>query len=451
MLGWEVVIAVGKFLKRLLWLLLLGLLLLPVVALFWVIEDQPVSRQVSPLRVADAHQVHALAHQFSHALSAQRATTITANEHELNSLMAWLARGIPRLSGQANITPAGLNAVLTLSLPSNFLGNYVNLRGGLKPSATGLQFTRIALGQLELSGDITLFLLRSILNVVLGDGQGATLLGAVRGVVFREKEMTLYLRSTPEVKAQLAQLAGRLKQIRDRVALFGDPDIIRIYYAKLAEIQQRNPVREPVSLAQYIGALFQLARERSRIGEAAAENQAAILALAIYFGDARLERLTGPVRTGVLRTYLPQRGRVHLANRRDLMLHFILSAALKIAADKGMAMAIGELKELLDAASGGSGYSFVDLAADRAGIRFAEQATDPSGGAEQLQKQLAGNTDEGVFFPKIAGLPEGLTKQQFTDQFPTVESPAYQAMVEEIDRRIGSLPAYANRERQKNT
>ncbi|ADE14985.1 conserved hypothetical protein [Nitrosococcus halophilus Nc 4] len=444
MLGWGVVIAMGKFSKRLLGLLILILFLSPVAALFWVVEDQPASRQVSPLRVADAHQVHALAHQFSHALSAERATTITAKEHELNSLMAWLARGIPRLSGQVNITSAGLNAVLTLSLPSNLLGDYVNLRGGLKPSITGLQFTRVALGQLELNGDITLFLLRSMLNIVLGNGHGATLLEAVRAVIFRGEEMTLYLRSTPEVKAQLAQLAGRLEKIRDKVALLGDPDIIRIYYTQLVEIQRRHPVQKPVSLAHYIGALFQLARERSRVGEAAAENQAAILALAIYFGDARLERLTGPVRTGVLRTYLPQRGRVHLANRRDLMLHFILSAALKIAADKGMAMAIGEFKELLDAASGGSGYSFVDLAADRAGIRFAEQATDPSGGAEWLQKQLAGNTDEAVFFPKIAGLPEGLTKQQFTEQFPTVESPAYQAMVEEIDRRIGRLPAYAS-------
>ena len=51
--------------------------------------------------------------------------------------------------------------------------------------------------------------------------------------------------------------------------------------------------------------------------------------------------------------------------------HSIVSAVLKMAADFGMAFMIGEFKELLDFYKGGSGFSFTDVAADLARIRFA--------------------------------------------------------------------------------
>ena len=51
-----------------------------------------------------------------------------------------------------------------------------------------------------------------------------------------------------------------------------------------------------------------------------------------------------------------------------------MSAGIKLIADSGISFAAGEFKELLDALSGGSGFSFADLAADRAGTHFAKMA-----------------------------------------------------------------------------
>ena len=69
-----------------------------------------------------------------------------------------------------------------------------------------------------------------------------------------------------------------------------------------------------------------------------------------------------------------------LAGRRDLLQQFIVSAGLRVLAENGVPMAIGEFKELLDSRSGGSGFSFVDLAADRAGLRFADYVIEHSSG-----------------------------------------------------------------------
>ena len=78
-----------------------------------------------------------------------------------------------------------------------------------------------------------------------------------------------------------------------------------------------------------------------------------------------------------------------------------------------LAIGIGEFKELMDRGDGGSGFSFVDLAADFAGVKFAIAATTLSS-ASTVQNVLAGNIDEDLFFPHIKGLPEGLNKNEFS-------------------------------------
>jgi hypothetical protein len=133
---------------------------------------------------------------------------------------------------------------------------------------------------------------------------------------------------------------------------------------------------------------------------------------------------------------------VHLGGRQDLRLHFIISAGLKLLTDQGISTAIGEFKELLDAGRGGSGFSFVDLAADRTGVRFAETAADPKGGARRLQELLSGNPSEQLFFPLVADLPENMPKDQFEQRYRGVNSATYNSMVREIDRRIDRCPAY---------
>ena len=134
-------------------------------------------------------------------------------------------------------------------------------------------------------------------------------------------------------------------------------------------------------------------------------------------------------------------GRITVAGRKDLRQHFVISAALEVLSDAGVSFAIGEFKELTDSGRGGSGFSFVDLAADRAGLKFAELALT-SGGAAAVQRNARALEDPGFFFPSIRGLEEGLTAAQFEQRYGSVESEAYVAVVNEIDRRIARLPLF---------
>ena len=130
-----------------------------------------------------------------------------------------------------------------------------------------------------------------------------------------------------------------------------------------------------------------------------------------------------------------------LANRNDLSQHFIFSAAIKLLSDQGVTVAIGEFKELMDRVVSGSGYSFVDLAADKAGVKFADYLTDPDT-AKSAQSRLSIASNEDLLFPDIKDLPEGLKTDAFKQTFKTVDSPEYQQMITEIKGRLAGLPLY---------
>ena len=66
-------------------------------------------------------------------------------------------------------------------------------------------------------------------------------------------------------------------------------------------------------------------------------------------------------------------------------------------------MTVGIGKEMMDATPGGSGFSFVDLAADRAGVLFASAATNSSDSARALQMQVRRGLNTADYCPDIEG------------------------------------------------
>ena len=119
-----------------------------------------------------------------------------------------------------------------------------------------------------------------------------------------------------------------------------------------------------------------------------------------------------------------------------------MSAGIKVIADSGVSFAAGEFKELIDAIYGGSGFSFADLAADRAGTHFARIAISNDNEAEKLHQAIGSNSKETLFFPDISRLPEGISQVQFKRDFGNVEGDRYKSLVQTIDQRIMTLPLY---------
>ncbi len=130
--------------------------------------------------------------------------------------------------------------------------------------------------------------------------------------------------------------------------------------------------------------------------------------------------------------------RITLAGRHDLAQHFVISATLAAWSGEPVADAIGLYKELDDARRG-SGFSFVDLAADRAGTRFGEiLARNP----ERLAERLAAGLSERDLLPAIGGLPEYLNAERFRNDYESPDSPQFKAMSRDIENRLSSLPLY---------
>ena len=432
-----------RYLFALLLFIPLGILLL---LAFLVVEREPLIIETDVPTVESALRARNLAKVVLWSLNSQWETaSISASEDELNALMTLTARGAHRFSGRVRVTPGILYVIASVRLPANPVGMYLNLRVELLPDERGLNIHRVKLGKLVIPRPLSLALLRGILNLGMGNGEGTALLDSLQSVTMRRDVVTLNLRSVPQLKERLKRLQVflvKLHGISHMGSVSVDQAAVRHYYVRLVEADRRVPAASPPSLTAYLGPLFRLARERSATGDPVRENRAALLALAIYLGDPRFEKLAGLQIKAELPRPSSSARMARLGGRRDLRLHFVISAGLKVLTDQGISTAIGEFKELLDAGKGGSGFSFADLAADTAGIRFAETAADSNGGARRLQDLLSGDPTERLFFPDVTDLPENMPKDEFERRYGGLNSAVYDSMVSEINRRIDQCPAY---------
>lgn len=424
-------------------LLFLLLFVAPVTLLVLALQPEPAVRQSAVGVTADAVRTKAMLKRALLALlSPGGQTAIALSREDLSGALGFAARSLPATRSRVEMTDGALDAAATMSLPATPLGqHHLNLRYRMSVGEDGRAQATLRLGDIAIPGVVVARLGAVAADVALGERLGSRLLDSVRAVKIGRESMAVTIEPIEGLKASLKQAALRMRDMRDELALLGDPAVVGLYLQRLAELDGDR--RGHRSLLAYARPLFALARERSDGGDAVAENRAAILAMAMYFGDARLfEVMIGHVRTGERSDIRSRPGAATLAGRNDLMLHFVISAGLKVVAMSGVSYAIGEFKELLDAAKGGSGFSFADLAADRAGVQLAERALDDQEGARRVQSVLAAADGEVAFFPDIAGLPEGLSEREFEATYGNVEAEPYKAMVEEIDRRIARCPAF---------
>jgi hypothetical protein len=173
-------------------------------------------------------------------------------------------------------------------------------------------------------------------------------------------------------------------------------------------------------------------------------NRAAILALGIAVGHERLARYAGLERNSELvRGATAVRAGTTLRGRNDWARHYCLSAALAVVENAFISDAGGLIKEELDALTHGSGFSFGDLTADRAGVRFARAAAGSETAALALQARLLEGYAADDFFPPPADFPENLTVEQFRRDYGGVGTPRYRQTVSDIDTRLHRCAALA--------
>jgi len=188
---------------------------------------------------------------------------------------------------------------------------------------------------------------------------------------------------------------------------------------------------------------FAYAEDNSHGTDAVLPNRAAILALGKILGDDAVALVGGrDLDLGPAADRAALRQRILLGGRADLSQHFWVSAALAALSDEARSLAVGLSKEAMDSTSGGSGFSFVDMAANSAGIRLASAATADSRSARLMQQRIGRGVEVADLMPSIRGLPEGITGEQLQAEFGGLGGDKTRELLGEIDRRIAVLPLY---------
>jgi hypothetical protein len=409
--------------------------LVPLVLLALAVETEPLVRDAAPPGARAAAQTRDVVGRLRLvANSAGAVERFSADEDEINGVLAASQRVTRGVVGKAHVEPDGLRVALTIGAPLLPPGLWLNLEGELAPSETGVRIASARAGRLPLPPALVLAAARLGLDLALGDGLGSTLLASVGEVAIAPPKVSVTLAGDPAARAAFFD---RLKARAlgdaggERLALDDQLRMMR-RAAQRGELPPRGSL-----LAHLRAAVEHAAREE---GAGAAEMRAALYALALACGDPAFGEAIG-MDPGWPAPGAAGCGTATLAGRDDLKRHFVVSAGLYAATTSGtVAFGIGELKELLDSA-GRSGFSFDDMAADAAGVRFATAfIAAPSSDWPAMLASIGGEAD---VMPSLDGLAEGMDAAAFEARYRDVDSPEYAAVVAEIGRRVAALPLYA--------
>ncbi len=352
--------------------------------------------------------------------------SIRLDEADLNRLLNYAVE-LRRVSGiAAELTPGLATLSATLTVPANPFGRYLNISAEVAEAPDGIQIQSLQLGSLPLPGALANWAARQLHALLRRDDTYAAMADAFSQVSFEENQATLDYRWHPELLTQIERKSVKL--------LVAPEDQARMlaYAAQLKTLLKQHPQGSTVPLVSVVSPLFSQALQAG--GDARAENRAALTALAAYLGGVSLPRL---LQVDSRSIYRAPPVLLTLHGRRDLAEHFVLSAALSINGGSQLANAIGLFKEEEDAGKG-SGFSFTDLAANRAGVQLGERATGDS--AARVRQQLASARSDADLLPDFRDLPEFMLQAEFDRRFGPVDSARYQQVIDTIDARLAAHP-----------
>lgn len=344
------------------------------------------------------------------------------------------ARAVAILAGNAlhfrrvdaGVAADHAGAAASVALP---FGLWLNARLDAWPSA-GFPVLTAKVGDLPISAFLTRFGLETVAQLLRWRGHDLPpLADLVRGFEVADSAVKLTVKS-PVLGTGIAD---------SLVGIVTDPaDAARTatIYCALVAAEAAAPQRD---IALHLTRAMALARP-STPAAAVAENRAVLVAVAMMAVGPRAGRLAinAGKRVAACRQH---QGEPLLAGRADLAKHWSLSAALGVTMGDNVSEAMGNWKELSDSLAGGSGFSLVDLAADRAGLAVGGAAVDPDR-ALAFRAEMAAATNATLLPLDATALAEGMSNDQFRQRYGTIESADYHAATAGIDallRRRGVL------------
>jgi len=417
-----------RLILRLFLLLLVGLPLLAVGLVYLAVDDTALVQGVATLTPAHVQRARWLLDRNDpRTMRPGVLRTIVVSEEDLDIATNYLAHQFGGGASKVALHDGGGVVRASLALPPNPVGRFVNLDLAWRETGSLPRVETLRLGRVPVPAMLCNWLLDRGLAYLQNHQRYAAAADVVRQVRARDGFLTVDFEWNEAAPEQLkAALIGRSQQER-----------WQLYNARLVALADAPDIGRVVSLERLLGPLLQLAAERGAGGDAVQEYRSALVVLAFYVNGKGLAALVPQARTWPT----PRRHVVTLAGRPDLTQHFTISAVLAATAGSPLSDVVGLYKELDDARNG-SGFSFNDLAADRAGTRLGAMAVGAAAGRERLRQAVAAGLRESDLMPEVRDLPEFMPQAEFVRRFGGVGKPPYQAMVARIEQRLDALPLY---------
>ena len=413
------------------------------VLLFQSLEERPLPFETARVTSTEKRRLVKLIRSKSpRALTEGQIHTLKLTDHDINVLLAWgLSLGSPDRKAKIGLAQdyASLSASAGIT-SGDGKTRYLNLEmdgtSQVEKGIVRLDVHRCKLGTLRAPRWL-LNLLSPVLTSLLNhDRLSKPFMDAIREVSIGPGSIAVTYGRVDMPSGFREDLFGPARASAEVLAS------ARAQVDNLLTVIGSSPDTRP-DFGMCFETVFSLARERSITGSPILENRAAIFALGILLGHPRIEEFLGSVLDGC--GNVPARQvlrRVPLRGRSDWAKHFCVSAAITLLSDEVLSDAAGLLKEELDADIGGSGFSFADLLADKAGTIFAIRAIHDEASARALQDRIAEGFRVDDFFPLAADLPDGIPDAELQAYYGGVGGEIYCQVIEKIERRIAACDAY---------
>lgn len=392
--------------------------------LLTVFEDKPlINRQVIlvPEHVKRAKQIIDV-HRY---LVRPGMTAVARVQSEDVDLAAnYLANRFVKGSAQVTLADHSAHVLLSIPTPGNPLGGYLNLEATLIETEGIPKPESVHIGKLVLPDLVTDMFMPQLIRWLRRSPEYRLGLDALQNIRM----------SRSELKVVYHWKGGFSKVMQASILSEQESEQLFFYHSLLTKNSRRNDKAATVSLAEILPPLLRLAAERSVKSNAIVENRAAILVVTFYTLGKSLKSLAPEAATWPR----PVRRTVTVSGRDDFAKHFMVSATIAAYADTALSDVVGLYKEIEDSRTG-SGFSFNDIAADRAGTRFGEKAVASIELAQQLQLRVASGLKDSDLMPPWSDLPESMPEVEFKQRFGGIDAPAYRQMMQEIDQRVSIL------------
>lgn len=416
-----------KTLLRIFLLLLCALILLCIMLLVFGVSDTPELELDWSLTRDDIVRAKKILHEGAKTKPDEIAT-IELSHADLNLAANYLLNRYSKSAVHIALKANKLKFVVTTTLPENRLGKYLNVtfRLGNEEGNQLPSITKFKAGKLLIPAKIAGFIINAVIEHSPLNNYFMLATRPIQGVKIEPEKITITYFSNSET----------LMTARNVLTGTDNTSELSLYQQKIAEIIAQHDPNWRLSLADLLKPLFTIAYQRSTPDNAIEENRLLIISVNDYVNKKQSKQF--------LPASKPTQGKQYVAflyKRSDLAQHFIGSAALSASVNNQVAKVLGEEKELSDA-QGGSGFSFVDLAADKAGTRFGEIATASPESARKLQLAMTQIKDYTDFMPDPRDLPEKMNEADFKSRYGSINSEAYQELSKKIDARIAAIPIY---------